>query len=239
MNGVFCGDALAMLPGVADGSCGMAIADPPWNIGYKYDVYRDKLTPAAYREFTRRWVAATVPKLAATGALYVMVGDEVAAAVKTVLDESGLIFRNWIIWHYNFGTYCERKFGRCHAHLFYFVKSLDFTFNADAVRIESQRQRNNDKRGNPAGKIPSDVWDIKRIAGTHGERESHPCQLPEELLARAILTSSNPGEIVLDPFCGSGGTLAVAKKYGRRWLGIELSPNYAAQAEQRLRDVGT
>ena len=83
------------------------------------------------------------------------------------------------------------------------------------------------------------MWDNKRIAGTHGERESLPCQLPEELLARAILTSSNPGEIVLDPFCGSGVTLAVAKKYGRRWLGIELSPNYAAQAEQRLRDVGT
>jgi adenine specific DNA methylase Mod len=107
----------------------------------------------------------------------------------------------------------------------------------------------NDKRANPAGKMPDDVWDsfmrddvwdsFSRVCGTFKERQGwHPCQMPESLLARIIRVSSNKGDLVLDPFSGSGTTAVVAAKLGRHYTGIELSPKYAEESRKRIKEFG-
>jgi site-specific DNA-methyltransferase (adenine-specific) len=150
------------------------------------------------------------------------------------------------------------KFSRSHAHLFHFIKDpKDFTFNADAIRVPSARQLvYADKRANVKGRLPDDTWILRpqdfpdgflpdhdtwyfpRVCGTFKERKGwHGCQMPEQLLGRIIKACSNPGDLVLDPFAGSGTTLAVAKKLERNYLGFEISKEYANQSRRRLRAI--
>jgi DNA modification methylase len=149
--------------------------------------------------------------------------------------------RNWIIWHYTFGQQTKTKFARAHTHIFYFANDeKNFTFNDRAVRVPSDRQLlYNDKRANPIGKMPDDVWNQDtRVCGTFKEREGwHPCQMPESLLKRIIAASSNPGDCVLDPFSGSGTTAVAACVLGRNYVGIEMSQQYVDKASQRLTEL--
>jgi len=177
--------------------------------------------------------------------------------MKLRMDAAGLHLRNWIVWHYTFGVSCTKKFNRSHAHIFYYVVDpKKYTFNADAVRVPSARQTTYaDRRANPVGKLPddtwylrpqesddhfradSDSWHLSRVCGTFRERTGHPCQMPEAVLERIIKVASNPGDTVLDPFAGSGTTVAVAKRLRRRFLGIELSEDYASAVRDRLSTV--
>jgi site-specific DNA-methyltransferase (adenine-specific) len=254
MDQILTGDCLRHLAGLQAGSVELAFADPPFNIGYEYDVYDDRQDRDSYLAWTEKWLAAVRRVLSPTGSFYVAIGDEYAAEIKIRLDRLGLTLRNWIIWHYTFGVSCTRKFNRSHAHIFYYVVDpRRFTFNADAVRVPSARQTTYaDKRANPTGKVPDDTWVVRpqederffpaqgdtwyvpRVCGTFKERTGHPCQMPEAVLERIVRVSSNPGDLVLDPFAGSGTTLAVARRLGRRYLGIELSPEYAEAVRQRL-----
>lgn len=254
LDRIVTGDCLRHLATLPDGSVDLAFADPPFNIGYEYDVYNDRQGRADYLAWTDRWLAAVSRVLKSDGSMYVAIGDEYAAEMKVRLDALGLTMRNWIVWHYTFGVACKRKFNRSHAHIFYYVVNPKrFTFNADSVRVPSARQTTYaDRRAVAGGKLPddtwvlrpqeedkaftpeSDTWYVSRVCGTFRERTGHPCQMPEAVLERIIKVSSRPGDVVLDPFAGSGTTLAVAKRLGRRWLGIELSPDYANAVRQRL-----
>jgi site-specific DNA-methyltransferase (adenine-specific) len=256
-NEVLTGDCLRLLAELPEGSVDLAFADPPFNIGYEYDVYDDRQAKEDYLAWTERWLAAVRRVLKPAGSFYVAIGDEYAAETKVRLDAVGLTIRNWIVWHYTFGVHCTKKFTRSHAHIFYYVVDPKrFTFNADAVRVPSARQTTYaDRRANPRGRLPddtwvlrpqedarlfpapSDTWYVSRVCGTFKERTGHPCQMPEAVLERIVRASSNPGDLVLDPFAGSGTTLAVAKRVGRRYLGIELSEEYAEQVRQRLAGV--
>jgi site-specific DNA-methyltransferase (adenine-specific) len=228
------GDCVATLERLPPGCAALVFADPPFNIGYGYDTYNDRRARADYIEFARRWVAACVRVLHGEGSFFLAIGDEYAAEYKLLLEASGLHFRNWIIWHYTFGPHQKKKFGRDHAHILYYTADpRRFTFNADAVMIKSARQRLGDKRANPAGRVPGDVWSFPRLPGNARERTGHPCQMPESILSRIILAASNPGELVVDPFCGSGTTVAVAKRLGRLCVTAELSEAYAARAAER------
>jgi site-specific DNA-methyltransferase (adenine-specific) len=256
-NDVWTGDSLKKLADVPTGSVDLAFADPPFNIGYEYDVYQDRRGKADYLAWTERWLAAVKRTLKPDGSFFVAIGDEYAAELKVRLDELGLHLRNWIVWHYTFGVSCTKKFNRSHAHIFYYVADPKrYTFNPDAVRVKSARQTTYaDRRANPVGKLPddtwylrpqeteehfdelSDTWAVSRVCGTFKERTQHPCQMPEAVLERIIKVATNPGDVVLDPFAGSGTTLAVAKRLRRQYLGIELSPDYAAAIEDRLKLV--
>jgi site-specific DNA-methyltransferase (adenine-specific) len=235
-NTILAADALQILPAWPEGSVDLVFADPPFNIGYKYDKYRDDLPPTAYIAWTQAWVDACLRVLKPTGALWIAIGDEYAAEVRVLMRQKATL-RNWVIWHYTFGQCCKGKFNRGHSHLLYFVKDKSrFTFNADAIRIPSDRQlKYDDKRANPSGKLPDDVWKYSRVCGTFKERVGwHPCQMPVALLERIIKACSNRGDLVLDPFAGSGTTLVAAARLGRRWVGIELSEHYAERAAQRV-----
>ncbi len=257
-NTIHCLDCVEGLQQLPAGSVDLAFADPPFNIGYKYDVYQDRLGYQKYLDFSRKWMAGVAHALKPDGTFWLAIGDEYAAELKLIAqNELGFICRSWVVWYYTFGVNCKYKFTRSHAHLFYFVRDAKaFTFNHDdpALRVPSARQLvYADRRANSKGRLPDDTWILRpqdipesfapdedtwyipRVAGTFQERSGfHGCQMPEQLLGRIIRACSREGELVLDPFGGSGTTLAVAKKLQRRWLGFEISPNYVEQIQGRL-----
>jgi len=222
-----------------------------------YDVYEDRQDAEAYLDWSRQWMGGVVRVLKPTGTFWLAIGDEYAAELKLIATrELGLTCRSWVIWYYTFGVHCKANFSRSHTHLFYFIKNpKDFIFNDESIRVPSARQLvYADKRANPKGRIPDNTWILRpqdaeggfqpdhdtwyfpRVCGTFKEREGwHTCQMPEQLLGRIIRACSNEGDLVLDPFAGSGTTLAAAKKLGRRYLGFELSPDYVKRIEARLK----
>ncbi|MHC4617564.1 MAG: DNA-methyltransferase [Planctomycetota bacterium] len=238
LNRITCGDCIELLSAVREPFADLVFADPPFNIGYKYDKYYDKRKHENYIAWTGDWMAACKKVLKPHGSFYIAIGDEYAANVKVIADDLGLFMRNWIIWHYTFGQQMKNKFARSHTHIFYFVNDRkNFTFNDRAVRVPSDRQLiYNDRRANPAGKMPDDVWtEYSRVCGTFKERTGwHPCQMPESLLKRIIAVSSNPGDCVLDPFSGSGTTAAAAYQLGRNYVAVEISEQYVRNAQKRL-----
>ena len=238
LNRIICGDCIEVLGKVDGPFADLIFADPPFNIGYKYDKYYDKVKKKNYIAWTKEWMSVCKKVLKPQGSFYVAIGDDYAANVKIIADELGLIMRNWIIWHYTFVQQTKNKFARAHTHIFYFVSDeTNFIFNDYAVRVPSDRQLiYNDKRANPAGKMPDDVWGgYPRVCGTFKERAGwHPCQMPESLLKRIIAASSNPGDCVLDPFSGSGTTAAAACRLGRSYVGIEISEEYVKNSNKRL-----
>lgn len=258
------GDCIELMREMPEASVDLVFADPPFNIGYKYDQYHDEKSDDNYLDWSRAWMEEVHRLLTPTGSFWLAIGDEYAADLKVIADRQiGFTLRSWVIWYYTFGVNCTRKFSRSHAHLLHFIKDPDqFTFNADdpAVRIPSARALvYGDKRANPKGRLPDDTWILRpqdfqgdhygfdplddtwyfsRVAGTFKERQGfHGCQMPEQLLGRIVRISSNAGDTVLDPFAGSGTTVAVAKKLGRTGLGCELSDDYVRYASERLDSV--
>ena len=234
----------------------LAFADPPFNIGYQYDSYDDRLESEKYLDWCRLWTAEVVRVLKPSGTFWLAIGDEYAAELKVMLQqEHRLCCRSWVVWYYTFGVNCKYKFSRSHAHLFHMVKDpKNFTFNVESIRVPSARQLvYGDGRANPAGRLPDDTWILRpqdlpegfrsdgdtwyfpRVCGTFKERTGwHGCQMPEQLLGRILRACSREGDLVLDPFAGIGTTLAVAKKLGRRFLGFELSKEYSERIQHRL-----
>jgi site-specific DNA-methyltransferase (adenine-specific) len=263
-NNIYQGDCIGKLGEIDPGSVDLVFADPPFNIGYDYDVYHDERSGDEYLHFSREWMTAVGRVLKPTGTFWLAIGDEYAAELKLIAqNDVGLTCRSWVVWYYTFGVNCVRAFSRSHTHLFHFVKDPSrFVFNSDnpTIRVPSARQLvYADARANSKGRLPDntwitrpqdvrdvpsfgfspmhDTWFFSRVAGTFKEREGfHGCQMPEQLLGRIIRTSSYPGDLVVDPFAGSGTTLAVAKKLGRQWLGIELSRDYVKRAASRIDD---
>jgi len=141
-NQIIQGDCIEILGKVTEPVADLIFADPPFNIGYKYDVYEDRKAYDEYYEWTHDWMAACLKALKPNGSFWVAIGDDYAAEVRVIGRKLGLNLRNWVIWHYTFGQNTKAKFSRSHTHLFYFTKSTeDFIFNADAVRVMSDRQK--------------------------------------------------------------------------------------------------
>jgi len=241
LNKIICGDCIELLSKVKKPFADLIFADPPFNIGYQYDKYNDKVEREKYIAWTKDWMTVCKKVLKPDGSFYIAIGDEYAANVKIIADELGLCLRNWLIWHYTFGQQMKNKFARSHTHIFYFVNNeKNFTFNDYAVRVPSDRQLiYNDKRANPTGKMPDDVWNqYPRVCGTFKERTGwHPCQMPESLLRAIVAVSSNPDDCVLDPFSGSGTTPAAAYQLGRNYVGIDISQKYVENARKRLAEL--
>ena len=257
LNEIHLGDCVNLLDKIEAGSVDLVFADPPFNIGYEYDVYDDAKGYGEYLSWCAKWIGGVRRCLKPNGTFWLAIGDEYAAELKIEAQKAGFKCRSWVIWYYTFGVNCAKGFSRSHTHLFHFVVDpKDFTFNGvnPQVRVPSARQLvYGDTRANPQGRLPDntwimrpqdvpesfrpdhDTWYFARVAGTFKEREGfHGCQMPEQLLGRIIRTSSNPGDVVLDPFSGSGTTLRVAKKLGRRWMGIELSKDYVGHIKKKM-----
>lgn len=239
INKILLGDCIQIMKGIPSNKVHLIFADPPYNIGIKYDSHKDNMSDEDYLNWTEQWVEECVRILEEGGSMYVAINDDYVADFVQILKKKGLHMRNWIIWYYTFGQNQRKKFSRAHTHILYFSKNpKTFTFNVNSVRIKSVRQKIGDKRAHPKGKVPDDVWQIPRVAGTFKERvKNFPCQMPVALLERIIKASSNKGEIVFDPFVGSGTTPFTAKKLRRKYIGIEVSEKYKEQIEKRLNSI--
>lgn len=256
-NQILLGDSIALLNQGQGGWADLVFADPPFNIGYLYHGYNDKRNTNDYLKFSTEWMQAVHKALKPNGSFYLAIGDEYAADLCVIARRQiGFHMRNWIIWHYTFGQQTRMMFAKSHTHILYFTKDKEnFTFNADAVRVASARQTTyGDKRANAKGKLPDDTWylrpqetpepffaedcdtwNVSRVCGTFKEREGwHGCQMPMGVLNRIIKASSNSGDLVLDPFNGSGTTVIAAALLGRDYIGIDQSEEYVNHARKRL-----
>ncbi|MHC5543501.1 DNA-methyltransferase, partial [Singulisphaera rosea] len=207
------GDCLEVLRAMPPESVDLAFADPPFNIGYEYDLYKDKKSDDDYLGSCRAWGTEIVRILKPEGSFWLAIGDEYAAELKVLFHrELGLRFRSWVVWYYTFGVNCTAKFTRSHTHLLYFTRSDQFHFDVDAIKVPSARQLvYADKRAKPGGRLPDDTWilrpqdvpdgfppegdtwNVSRVCGTFGERRGHhKCQMPERVLARIIRACSRP-----------------------------------------------
>ena len=242
------GDCLAVMDAMPAGCCRLVFADPPYNIGFGYGPdaagveHDDRMTPAAYADFTRAWTAAAARLLADDGTLWVMLPDALAYELAPVIAAvTGLRRLLTVIWRETFGPYDAREpdFTRTHRHLLRFARDpRDRVFDADAVRVESARQRGGDARANPRGKVMDSVWDVPRLAGNAAERvkvHRPPTQLPLELVRPAVVCSTRAGDLVCDPFAGTGTTAVAAVQLGRRFAGAERNPRFADVARGRVR----
>lgn len=261
---VYLGDCVKVLKAIPDNSVDLVATDPPFNIGLAYDLYEDKKDYKAYLDWSREWIGECARILAPHGSMFVCIGDEYAAEINVLLKEAGLFWRNWLVWYYTFGENQKGKFNRCHTHIHYFTKSsTDYRFNPDAVKVPSARQEKyKDKRAKDGGKLPDDVWEsseledtspsrlpddvwkVSRVCGTfkerivevapNGKKTAHPCQMPLSVMDRIIRCSTEAGDIVVDPFCGTGTTAAAAKALGRKFITIDMSEKYAKVAAGRV-----
>lgn len=174
----------SLLPGSVD----LAFADPPFNIGYDYDVYDDKKERDEYLKWSKEWIGAVHRVLKSDGTFWLAIGDEYAAELKIASQEIGFHCRSWVIWYYTFGVNCARKFTRSHAHLFYFVKDPhNFTWRGDELenRIPSARQLvYGDRRANARGRLPDDTWVLNGQLGDDSTWILRPQDLPEGFSAQ-------------------------------------------------------
>ena len=242
-----CRDLLGAIP--EQGSVDLIFADPPFNWDVAYDGWQDDMSRVEYERFTFDWLDQCVDALSPKGSLWVNIPDDTAAEVVLHLKRRGLTMINWCIWHYRFGQCRNSSFIMSKVHVLYFVKdAATRTWNPDEILEQSDRasiygdKRTMAKDTNKGMRVPMDVWYGKywgRIQGNNKERrEGHHNQLPEIYLERVIRACSNPGDLVLDPFLGSGTTVTVARELDRRSIGIEQSQVHAQSAWQRITEVG-
>jgi len=173
-NAIYQHDCLAALNQMPAGCVDLAFADPPFNIGYDYDVYDDVQHPNQYLDWCKQWIAAVHRVLKDDGTFWLAIGDEYAAELKVIAQrEVAFRCRSWVVWYYTFGVNCKNKFTRSHAHLFYFVKDEKrFTFRGEELenRIPSARQLvYADARANPRGRLPDDTWIIAPSEDAQGK----------------------------------------------------------------------
>ena len=235
------GDCLAELPKLKKVRC--IFADPPYNIGIDYGdgAKADSLPEDKYLAWCHEWLTACASAITDDGSLWVMINDRWAEHFAVMLNEAGLHRRAWIKWYETFGVNCENNFNRTSRHIFYYVVNPKrFVFNADAVMRPSDRQtKYNDKRATDGGKILDDVWQVPRMVDNHGERiPGVPTQIPQQITDWIVGCASDPGDLVVDPFAGSGTTGASCKKLNRRFIGVEKNQDYADLATVRIAGTG-
>jgi len=234
---IITGDALIELGNIKINSVDLIIADPPYNLGKDYGNNHDVQGFDEYLTFSRNWLSLAHQILKPTGTLYVFMGFRFISYLYDILDrELQMFFNNWIVWHYTQGMGKTRGFSPRHDDILMFTKSTEFKFNLDNVRIPQKYFRD---RNNMRGANPGDVWEFSHVHYCNGNRQNHPTQKPEGLIERMILSSSDDGDLVVDPFSGSGTTLRVCQQLGRKAIGIELNPDYVTMTKERLEALFT
>lgn len=237
-NNIYCMDCLDGLRRLPHNSVDMVFADPPYNIGVNYgDTSLDR--HEAYFDWCSEWFKAVERILRPGGAFYVMHYPEYCAYWLPRLRAIRLTFQRWITWHYhsNVGQ-SPNNWTRSHRAILYCVKGhTPKTFNglADPQPYQNptdKRIQENLKRR--PGVVPYDVWEYNLVKNVSQQKEPTPNQLPEALLRRIILTSSNEGDLVVDPFVGSGTTIVVAKQEKRQYIGFDINADYIEVARRRL-----
>lgn len=243
---IIIGDMLAVSPLLPEKSVDLIVADPPYNLTKSFNGRTfAKRSDSAYETYTRQWLAAVKPLLKETGSIYVCCDWESSLVIGRVLGEFFHV-RNRITWQREKGRGAKANWKNAMEDIWFATNSNDYTFNLEAVKIRKKviapyrvegkpKDWDETAEGNFRDTCPSNFWDDITIPfWSMPENTAHPTQKPEKLLAKIILASSSAGDLILDPFSGSGTTCVAAKKLDRRYMGIEIEKQYCVWAEQRL-----
>ena len=244
---VFPGDCIEFLRNCPSGVFQLIVTSPPYNIGKEYE---KRLDFNAYLEQQAEIIRECTRCLSETGSICWQVGNYVDQGAIIPLDsvlypiftDIGLKMRNRIIWHFEHGLHCSKRFSGRYETVLWFTKSDRYLFNLDPVRVPQKYPGKKYFKGpkagqyscNPLGKNPGDVWDIPNVKSNHVEKTEHPCQFPVELVERLVLSMTNADGWVLDPFLGSGTTVVAALRHDRRGAGAEILPTYVQLARRRI-----
>jgi DNA modification methylase len=227
-----CGDALDLFKDVQGGSVDLIVADPPYNLGKDYGNNIDSKEKQEYLKFTRQWLQESKRVLKPTGSIYVFMGVRFISYLYMILeDDLGMDFNSWIVWHYTQGIGKKKGLSPRHDDILFFTRSSKFKFNVDEIKIPQKYYR---AANNMRGANPGNVWKFSHVHYSNPNRQSHPTQKPEGLIERIVLASSNKGDVVLDPFSGSGTTQRVCQQLERNCIGFEKNPNYVQMTNERL-----
>ena len=256
VNGrLYLGDSIKWLESLPSSSVDLVFADPPYNI--KKAEWDNFESQEKYIEWSIKWIAQASRVLKSTGSLYMCGFSEILADIK---HPASKYFKHcrWLIWHYKNKANLGNEWGRSHESIIHFRKTEACKLNIDDVRTPygahtlkypshpqaetSAYGGNGNKQSdnwipNPKGAKPKDVIDIPTTCNGMGEKSPHPTQKPEELLRKFVLASSNEGDLVIDPFSGSGTTVVVAEQLKRRWMGCDINIHYNQWAMERLKNV--
>lgn len=243
------GDCMKFLKTIPARSARLVITSPPYNMGKQYELQR--LTLEEYAAKQSAVIGECVRILNPRGSLCWQVGSHVENNSVLPLDvllygdlvRRGLTLRNRIIWHFEHGLHCARRFSGRYETIMWFTKRNDYVFDLDSVRVPQKypgkRHYKGPKKGayssNPMGKNPGDVWVIPNVKSNHPEKTIHPCQFPIELVMRLITALTKKNDLVVDPFMGVGTTAAAAVLTGRRAAGSEIDGDYVQIAKTRVR----
>lgn len=232
MIDIILGNCINELKSLDSCSVDLIIADPPYNVGKDYGNTSDKLDFNDYIAFTKEWLVECHRVLKDSGTIYVFVGFRFISYIYQILEkELNMNFINWISWHYTQGIGKTKGFSPRYDDILMFSKTSTYKFNLDDIRIPQKYYR---KVNNMRGANPGDVWEVSHIHYCQKGRQQHPTQKPEALIERMVLASSNEGDMVVDPFCGSGTTMRVCQQLKRNGIGIEINEEYVKLAKERL-----
>lgn len=244
---VFPGSCLDLLRSCPDGVFQLVVTSPPYNIGKEYE---KRLKLDAYLDQQAEVIRESVRCLSPHGSICWQVGNHVDKGAIIPLDTVlypvfsglGLRMRNRIIWHFEHGLHCSKRFSGRYETIVWFTKSDDYVFNLDPVRIPQKYPGKKHFKGpkagkyscNPLGKNPGDLWVIPNVKSNHVEKTDHPCQFPVELIERLVLAMTREDDWVFDPFLGTGTSVIAAVRHGRRGAGAEIVPKYVDLARERI-----
>lgn len=233
-----CGDAIEEMKKIPDNSIHLIVTDTPYNLNKDYGNNTDNLEFNDYLEFSRQWLKEAKRVLTDNGSIYVFMGMKYISYIYSILEqELSMTFNSWITWYYTQGIGKTKGFSPRHDDILLFTKSpKKFVFNLDAIRIPQKYYRS---VNNMRGANPGNVWEFSHMHYCNKNRKKHPTQKPEGLFERMILASSNEGNMILDPFVGSGTALRVCQQTNRNGIGIDINPEYIDMARDRLSEPFT
>lgn len=229
----------------------LLVIDPPYNLNKSFNGKTFKKTSFdEYENYTKGWLEKIIHTLKPTASVYVCSDWESSLSIYKVLRDFFTV-RNRITWEREKGRGANANWKNCSEDIWFCTVSNDYFFDAEAVKLKRKviapykengkpKDWNEEENGNFRLTSPSNLWtDISIPFWSMPENTDHPTQKPEKLLAKLILASSKPNDVIFDPFLGSGTTSVTAKKLGRRYLGVELNDEYACLAEKRIEIAGS
>jgi adenine-specific DNA-methyltransferase len=244
---LYVGSCLDFIKTVPDSSIQLVVTSPPYNIGKAYE---KRINLEEYINQQEIVIRESFRILKDTGSICWQTGNFIKnseiipldVALFPIFSKLGMRLRNRIIWHFEHGLHCTKRFSGRYETILWFTKTDNYIFNLDPIRIPQKYPSKKYFKGpnagqlscNPLGKNPGDVWIIPNVKNNHVEKTIHPCQFPVELIERLVLSMTNEGDFVLDPFVGVGTSIIAAILHNRKGVGSEIKQEYVEIAKNRI-----
>lgn len=245
-----CVDNLEYMASMPDASIDLIVTSPPYNIGKEYE---GKLSMRDYLDGQQEVIAECARLLKPTGSICWQVGNHIDngsivpldAVLYPVFHDLGLKLRNRIVWHFGHGLHCQRRLSGRYETINWWTKGDEYRWRLDRIRVPPKYPNKRYFKGpnagklscNPLGKNPSDVWEFPNVKNNHPEKTIHPCQFPVEMVERLVLSMTDEGDAVFDPYVGVGSTAIAALKHNRRAYGCDTVQEYVDIAHERVRQL--